>query len=402
MSSRPAVSHPVSPDIRLLLLMSRLRLDTAQQERALALCAEVSDWQELALRAGRHFVAPLCLRHLRALPAFPGQESACQALLQVIRPMTLHSLKLAALQRDFVRTQLQPLDVPFLAVKGRALATRYYEDAGLRYCRDIDILVPRQRLVDVIERAQQAGYRVYPDRVEISRGEARVLASQARVVALLGPENIFIEVHAQLDKTGFLLDHVAMSRRAEQIELDGIATPILATTDCFIYICLHHTKHFWSRLSWLADLDAIIQAADFDRSAVMAEARRLGVDATVAACLCLHEACGQADPFTWPGLTDAARDLLEASLANLEGGCEVEFEQRKGRLSLEFNFDWQFPPGYRRRDFWYNFKSFFKPTLSDYQLLPLPESMYWMYYVLRPLLLLVRRVLPINEPPRAA
>ncbi|MCH8476713.1 MAG: nucleotidyltransferase family protein [Wenzhouxiangella sp.] len=392
----------VSPDIRLLLLMSRLRLDAAQQDHALKLCAEIADWGEFALRAGRHFIAPLCLRHLRALPAFSAQETACQALVQVIRPMTLHSLKLAALQRNFVQTQLKPLEVPFLAVKGRALATRYYGDAGLRYCRDIDILVPRRRLVDVIEQAQQAGYRVYPDMVEISRGEARVLASQARVVALLGPENIFIEVHAQLDKTGFLLDHVAMTARADSIELDGITTPVLATTDCFIYICLHHTKHFWSRLNWLADLDAIVQADDFDRATVMSEASRLGVDATVAACLCLHEACGQPDPFAWPGLTEPARDLLQASLANLEGGCEVEFEQRKGRLSLEFNFDWQFPPGYRRRDFWYNFKSFFKPTLSDYQLLPLPESMYWMYYGLRPFLLLARRVLPDREHARTA
>ena len=398
MSSLPAVS----PDIRLLLLMSRLRLDTEQQDYALKLCAEITNWRDFAHRAGRHFIAPLCLRHLRALPAFPGQEAAGKALLKVIRPMTLYGLRLAALQREFVRTQLQPLEVPFLAVKGRALATRYYGEAGLRYCRDIDVLVPRNRLVDVVERAQLAGYRVYPDMVEMSRSEARVLASQARVVALLGPENIFIEVHAQLDKTGFLLDHVAMSRRAKQIDLDGVTTPILSTTDCFIYICLHHTKHFWSRLNWLADLDAIVQASDFDQTAIMDEARRLGVDATVAACLSLYEACGQIDPFASPGLTEPARDLLQASLANLEGGCDVEFEQRKGRLTLDFNFDWQFPPGFRRRELWYNFKTSFKPTLSDYHLLPLPESMYWMYYGLRPFLLLVRRVLPVSEPTRAA
>ena len=381
----------LTPPIQLLLLLSRVSLDGEQTERVRKFSGQVDDWPAFARMASAHFIAPLCLHHLADIDDLPGRESARSALQAVCRPMLMQTLALAGMQRHFMEQVIEPLGVSHAAIKGRALAARYYPDPSLRYCRDFDILLPVAAIPEVIIAAQKVGYRPSPSERPIADGEANVLARNRRVVKLLGKENILIEVHAYLDKAGFLIDEQAMLERAEKWEIDGQLTGIPSTAEHFVYICLHHSKHFWSRLSWVADLDALIAAPDFDLDAVMELARERGLDKTVSACLDFHAACAAPDP--WQALPAAApaRDLLRVCLINLTGGPETEFRLRPHRLSMDFNFDWQIPANFRRRQKLRAFRSVFQPNIMDFRTLALPRWLYWLYYPLKPVLYLLRR-----------
>ena len=386
-SAEPALT----PQIRLLLLLSRMTLSEEQVDRARELCGQIDDWPAFARAASLHFVAPLCLHHFSRLDNLPGSDEARAALRAVCRQMMMQTLAQAAVQRHFMEHVVLPLAVPHAAIKGRALAARYYPDPSLRFCRDFDILLPVSAIPEAIMSAQKVGYRTdLSDRV-IPSGEATVLARNKRVVKLFGKDNILIEVHAWLDKAGFLFDEKAILARAEQAKVDEVPTGMPSTADQFVFICLHHTKHFWSRLSWLADLDAMISAPDFDRDAVMRLARERGLDRTVSTCLDFHAACASPDP--WRTLPDdaPARDLLRVCLINLSGGPETEFRLRPDRLSMDFNFSWQIPDGFRRRQKWRSLRTLFQPNIMDFRTLALPRRLYWLYYPLKPALYLARR-----------
>ncbi len=376
---------------RLLLLLSRVELDEEQSLRARELCARIDDWDDFARSAAEYFIAPLCLYHLGRIGEGEWFQPAREALVRCAMPMTLKTLSLAALQRRFIERYVLPLEASFAVLKGRALGARYYPEAGLRFARDLDILVPVEHIPALVMAAQKDGYRIYPERRLMKIDEAHIVARQSKVVTLLGSDGILIEVHVQLDKAGFLLDHRGMMERAETIEIDGLSTRVLTTADHFVYICLHHTKHFWSRLNWLADLDALVRSSDFDRSEVMALARARGVEKTVAACLKFYQVCGTEDPWKQAGDQAEVMDLLRACLVILDQGAATEFEMRPDRLSLDFNFEWQFPDGFERRRRWNVRLASLRPSVADYRAMPLPRAWHWLYFATRPVRLLLRR-----------
>jgi hypothetical protein len=369
-----------------------MELDEVQTKHAVSLCAEIDDWDEFAARAEEYFIAPLCLHHLVRLDIGSCLQRARNSLLPRVRGMAIQTLRHAALQRIFVERYVLPLAAPYAVIKGRALASRYYPDAGLRYARDLDVLVPVNLIPELVMAAQEDGYCVYPERRPLSIDEANVLARDSKVVTLAGPEDILIEVHVQLDKSGFLLDHRAMMQRADTIPIDGLPTRVLTTADHFVYICLHHTKHFWSRLNWVADLDALVNAPDFDEQKVLSEGRVAGVEKTIRACLAFYRACGSVEPIE--GLRDdpEGSDLLHACLLILGSGAKREFDMRPDRLSLDFNFGWQFPRRFWLKNRLSRLRSVLRPSTQDYQELRLSRSMYWVYYFLKPALVISRRL----------
>lgn len=382
----------LTPTIQLLLLFSRMALSEQQRCRAEALSEQVDDWRDFARRAEDHFIAPLCLHHLKTLQGSAAIEAARAALLPVARAMTAYTLRVAAVQRSFIQRHLAPLGCPFAVVKGRALAARYYPDPNLRYARDLDILVPVAQLPALVKSAQADGYRGYPDSRRLSSGEAHVLGRQKRVLNLVGADNVLIEVHTHLDKAGFVLDHRAMLQRSQSVCIDGVDAGVLQTADCFVYICLHHTNHFWSRLSWVADLDALIGADDFDRDEVLSLARSRGLERTVQACLDFHQACADLDDPDQLADKPEARDLLRVCLATLADGVELEQWFSSQRHSLDFAFEWQVPAGFERRARWRRLVDALRPNDRDYHMLELPPSLYWLYYLLRPGFLIKRRM----------
>jgi len=78
--------------------------------------------------------------------------------------------------------------------------------------------------------------------------------------------------------------------RKAAVRLDGHEIPALSPEDEFILICIHGTKHFWERLTWISDIAAIVhnrRELNWDR--VSAAAREVGASRMVRAALLLAE-----------------------------------------------------------------------------------------------------------------
>lgn len=381
------------PVLGLLLLLSRIELSEAQDQAVLALSAQVDDWRRLAYHAERRFVLPLVHRHLRRLapPGLPAEQM--EAMRSRCLGIAMHILRLVAAQQRMVRELLLPLGIPYLLFKGHVIAARYYGDPGLRFYRDVDLLVPSRNMGALIEAALERGYTFHnTDVMKPDRADLKFTMQLSRVVSLVSPDGVLFEIHGRLDKSGMIYDTDELLAAAEVMPFADGSLAVMPTAEHFVYACMHHTVHLWSRLHWLADLDAMQRHPSFDLDAVRACAARRGLTTTVESCLELYRACSQPEPWNDPALGPRGRELLDALLLNLRGDHEVEGALWSRRVAPDFAFEWQTTTAHRLRCWARKHWLRIHPSYHDYRSLPLPPQWHWVYYVTRPYRLLATRL----------
>lgn len=383
----------LDPTLQLLLLLSRLTLSREQERAALALCARVGDWSLLARQAQRRFVLPLVYRHLRRLAADEIPPDRLEAMRRQCLATIQHNLLVAAVQRQLARELLAPLEVPHLFFKGPTLAARYYDDPTLRFCRDIDLLVPPERIVELVEAALQRGYAPFkprdmaPDRVSLTFA-ARVQP----VITLVSPLGVTVEIHQRIDVSGMLFDSDALLAGRESLPVGDTPMSVMPTAELFVYACFHHTRHHWSHLHWLVDLDAMQRHASFDLAEVRACAARHGLTTTVEAALELYRACAAPEPWRNETIGAHGRALVEVCLLNLQGDRAMELTLRSKNVTPDFAFAWQASTAHRLHSRAMAGVGLLRPNYKDYRRWPLPPGWQWLYLFTRPFRVLAERL----------
>ena len=326
---------------RLLLLAARGSWNDIQRARAVQLAADVADWDVFCEVAIRSFGACLAYRLLSTLDAGSVPPAILARMHQVSRMVAVRSLQIEGAMLDFMSGCLEPLGARHAFFKGASLAHRYHAVPAARPSRDVDVLVDQAMAFAVVRHAREAGYTPARPIGPTDRDLARWM-KQETVYGMRSPSGVLIEIHHSLDHGDGVLDSSRMLGRAETIDFRGRSLPVLRTSDLFVYMCMHHTRHFWSHLHWYADLDAIIAHPRFDLAEVREVAASVRLGATIEACLHLHEFARSAD---WPETLSLERGASEALLARsvecLEGGPGREVELRATRLSPDRAFAWQ-------------------------------------------------------------
>ena len=326
---------------RLLMLSARGAWNDAQRARAVQLVADVTDWNAFCEVAIRSFGACLAYRLLSTLDAGSVPPPILARMQQMSRMVAVNSLQIEAAMLEFKSGCLEPLGVRHVFFKGAALAHRYHAAPAARPSRDVDVLVDPAMAFAVVRHARQAGYVPVKPIGPSDRDIARWM-KQETVYGMRSPNGVLIEIHHSLDHGDGVLDSDRMLGRAETIDFRGRSLPVLRTSDLFVYMCMHHTRHFWSHLHWYADMDAITAHPQFDLAEVREVAASVRLGPTIEACLQLHEFARSAD---WPETLSLERTASEALLARsvecLEGGPAREVELRATRLSPDRAFAWQ-------------------------------------------------------------
>jgi hypothetical protein len=381
--TEPALSMP--PSLQLLIALSRLKLSGEQERSALLLGQQVNDWSQVTRQAQQRFVLPLVYRHLGNIAPESLSQQQLEAMKQLCMVTVQHNMWVISAQRKLVNEILHPLDVSHLFFKGPALAARYYDEPALRFSRDIDVLVPRNRMVEILEAALDQGYIPNDPKQPITdRASLNFLARVQGVITLLSPQGVTIEFHQRIDNTGTIYDTDELISIAETVRLGGADLPVMPTAELFVYICLHHTKHFWSHLHWLVDLDAIQRHPTYDQGAVREVAAQRNLTSTVEACLDYYRAMSSAVPWKYQPNSRHSAELIRSSLAAIQGGLETELEMHKKKATPDFAFPWQAKASHRLRWKTLGWLRLFRPSYADYKSWPLPPRWQWLYRFTRP------------------
>lgn len=263
----------LAADLQLVLAAATSRRDDETRIRIRAL-AGTADWEASTRAALAHSVVVPVFDALEALAPdlVPDDVMAAAATFRAAQTDRNEALAdelaamLAALLDD---------GIPAAPFKGPLLAIEAYGDLGRRQFRDLDFLVPEDRIDACYATLERLGY----------RGTHRLSPAQTRAFRAYAGEDILfhrergtaVEPHWAFAPRTFAvdLDYAALWRRMRRTTFRGVAIHALAPEDTVLALAIHGGKEQWTRLQWVCDFVETVQASpalDWDRVVALATA----------------------------------------------------------------------------------------------------------------------------------
>lgn len=332
------------------------------------------------------------LRHHRLAAALAGPMAARFAegggdpgpLPGLARRAGLAGLRRAAM---LARIATAAAGLPLVAVKGPAFAARLLGDPVRRDGRDLDLLTTPSATAAMLKLLAGLGYQPRP-------GQPPLDAAPSIELTAAEPGAPLIELHRHLapDPALFPLAVLDPFRRAVPAMIGTVAVPTLADEDAVIFAAYHGMRHAWARLFWLADIAAVMRAppAAFDWARAAARAATLGcrdhLDCALILAQTLFAIPLPADPH--PGRL--AR-WAAASFRPVFAGAPVIDRAAMHRVGMlryiALDLAMQRAPGGRRA----LLIQHLRPTARDRAWVRLPPWAGWVYWLIRPLRLVLER-----------
>ena len=220
-------------------------------------------WVVLTSLAAQHQLGALTYRLLADSGVLTGAPPDVQERLRTTYMQ--HAIRNAVMFRD-TRRAIRVLDgagIATMLLKGVHLARYVYAEPALRSMADLDLMVPRDRLVEAeaLLLAQGYGPIPRPDPVEFCR-------RSNHLAKLIKPGEQVIELHWAIERptSPFTIDPRALWSRARAVTFEGCHAWVLAPEDTLLHLALHTSFHHGfdrSALKALVDLQQVVaQSAD--------------------------------------------------------------------------------------------------------------------------------------------
>jgi hypothetical protein len=266
-------SADLPPDAVALLALARPRL--IGEARA-TLCAELAsnvDWTWLVEQALSHGLGALLCRHLTEMAGdlVPDDIAMAAATYSQDRASFTETavIELAELVDTLAASGIRAL--PF---KGPVFGAQAYGDPSLRVFGDLDLLIATEDVTAALATLDQFGYR--SDVADLSPRRLRDYHRYNGQDALFAAGRMPVEPHwAFAPRTlSMAFDPMPLWARAGSIDVHGRTLPCVAPEDALLIAC--GGKEQWSRLSWIADVAALMQAHTLNWTAILERAGASG------------------------------------------------------------------------------------------------------------------------------
>jgi hypothetical protein len=251
-----------------------------------------ADWLEMAALAQAEGVAPLLDR---ALPEGAGVPPAARQALHAAYVEATYGGLIYESSRARFCAQLRERSIPVILLKGAALAFTCYDDPATRPMRDLDFLIPRERLEEAAKLLHRDGYQFVYESQANEQGDIRRSGRIFEDPAT----GIVIELHWTLPSLGPRPEKALAALWSGAKPGPDPGSWVLRLAHTIPVICAHSTlQHTYARLLWLYDLHRVLLETDGDEaSAACHAAERWGVaPCTARALLCVRELFGTALP----------------------------------------------------------------------------------------------------------
>ncbi len=376
------------PENELLLLCAHRGGGAAAGARAAGLAGGALDWDYLFRLARRHSLLPLLHNGLEAYARADCPPGFRERLREKFRENAARNTLLAGELLRVARA-FGAEGVPLLAYKGPALAVQAYGGLALRRFVDLDVVVRREDVARAGELLRSHGFKK-PAGLGAAQ-ERFLLRRQHNLAFTRDAARLTVELHWELAPAQFASVPVVEETwgRAASVPILGGEVKALAPEDLLLALSVHGTKHLWERLGWVCDVAALVNSrAGLDWREVVGRARHSRVEPMLYLALRLArgllgarlppdvlEACG--GPPTVGLAAEVARALFR------EGG--------DGRAGFARGVGFNLRVRRRLREKAAYLGYALTPTDGDLTAVPLPAGMSFLYYLLRPLRLALKR-----------
>jgi Uncharacterised nucleotidyltransferase len=255
----PKVDHQARLAFALLVACVRFRINQQDRDEAKVVIPPGIDWGALLRRARRHRLAPLLYWHLHS--ACP--EEVPPAILNELRhDFRANSARNLLLTREMLRLlkRFEAHEIPVVAFKGPLLGSIVYPNSFLRSFTDLDFLVHKHDFSRIRNLLRSEGYLHEPN---LSSSQERALLNYSSERSFIRASNgIELDIHWEIvpRTISHALDSKSLWQHVQHVCLAGTSVPTIAREDLLLFLCVHGSKHLWSRLSWIADVFGLMGA----------------------------------------------------------------------------------------------------------------------------------------------
>jgi len=380
----PLLNEAVAPEARLLLLCARTHIDPAAAKSIRERVAGPLHWDQLISLAARNSITPLLEMHLRSAAGASVPSPVLARLSDAVRAITAKNLlltgeliKLAGLFRA-----QGILAIPY---KGPVLAAQAYGNVALREFDDLDIILHQKDVAKAHDVMLSLDYRAkFP--WDLSNARQSLIPGEYNYYD--EARRILVELHTEFTLRHFpvvpVLDDFA--RRLVLVSLGGRELQTFSPEDALPILCIHGSKDFWERISWVADLAELVRSQpqlDWDkvlRVAGSLKAQRMLYLGLILASGLLAAplpqdvtSCIWNDSFAAALAVAISKRLVTAEWSDLDAVSRFRFRRRM----LPALAGWR-----------YAARLTLAPAEEDWSTVRLPRSLATLYLALRPFRLL--------------
>ena len=244
------------PGWRLLLYCASGGAVDGARVRELAL--QVTDWDGLMEAAEFHgLAAVLCHVAVDTCPDLMPPDVAGR-LRNSTRDSARRNLILTS-QLFALLDAFAAHGIAVVPLKGPVMAESLYPDPVLRPFSDLDLLVRKQDVADAVQTLVQEGYTLgaimqrLPLR-DLLRLNCELFFHRERLAHVdlqweIGPAHYPFRIAPEM-----------LWRSLGRTQMAGREVPCLSPEALLLFLCVHGTKHMWSRLQWLGDVARLPRA----------------------------------------------------------------------------------------------------------------------------------------------
>jgi len=336
------------------------------------------NWSRIRVLAYRHGILPLMYAWLKDFPHIhlPSEE------LNHLRMIHLRNVgqNLILVQHLFqILDLLADRGIKILTYKGPVLAMRAYGDLCRRQYVDLDFLVKGEEFILLYQELTRSGYKPLLPLTDRMKSQW----SRSGREYIFVKDKILIDVHFRISEgPAFFKTQNTFWKNSDTIKMNSHQVPVLSIEDSLLMLTVHGSKHCWQLLKWVADVAHLVAShpeIEWDRVIINSKQigclTMLGIGLGLAGKICKLDLPPEVDGelLQSPRIKRFVKHFFDQLVSG-----DFQIKKFQKRIIPVRTLD-SFPKKIRYIGYYA-----FTPKFKDLKTFSLPSSLYFLYYLIRP------------------
>jgi len=381
------IDFRMRPEDELILCCARTKVNSEIKDKISSLVHEDLDWDYLLRMVSRHRLMPLFYSNLNSICPELVPENLLNRL-QGNFYENVHKNLLLTGELIKVLNLLESKGITGVPYKGSVLALMAYDNMVLRQFGDIDLFIHEEDVLEAKKLLLSHNFSLCFEFNHIN--DNFYLKTQREYKLINNKTRTIVEIHWNFHGPFFYLpvEPDFLAENLKTVNINDFKISTFNPENLLLILCIHSAKHDWDRLGWICDISELIQNHKMDWMLIIRQANQLCIQRILLINLFLaNYLLGLKVPDEIAGALNSDHSVEEILMLII---IKI-FSETVNPLSLLNKTLSDFK---KRENAYYGLKDCIlgltAPVYPDFESLHLPESLYSLYYILRPFNLLKR------------